>query len=208
MNTILSRLNRRNVHLILAVAGATGIAGLFLPFSWGISPIKAVLDENILQLAAPAFLSVFVTAATIRWIISGSYSKAEKAITYFVAVAAAGVTLSIYFKDGWWTYDFQGWFAFAIPIVVMLAGSYLVLMNSKMQVSKETNPLIAMQVAYLANCLMCLTLFWPNRSNFLSGDWEIGAYFCLVASIVYSIQIALFLTQKNEIADMTEVSVL
>ncbi|MEI8114574.1 MAG: hypothetical protein WCI54_13140 [Bacteroidia bacterium] len=208
MKTNLHQLNRRNVHLFLAVAGTSGIAGLFLPFSWNTSPMKAVLDENVFQLAVPSFLSVFITAATIRWIISVSFSKAEKAIAYFVGLAAAGVTLSIYFKDGWWSYDFQGWLAFATPIVVMIAGSYLMLMNSKMQFSKKTNPLIAMQVPYLANCLMCLVMFLPNSADWLSGYWQIGAYFCLAASIVYMIQIALFLTQKDEISGKPITSVL
>ncbi len=208
MKTNWRQLNRRNVHLFLAVAGTSGIAGLFLPFSWNTSPIKAVLDENVFQLAAPAFLSLFITAATIRWIISGAFSKAEKAIAYLVGLAAAVVTLTIYLEDGWWSYDFQGWSAFAIPIVVMIAGSYIMLINSKMQFSKKTNPLIAMQVPYLANCLMCLVMFLPNSGDWLSGDWQVGAYFCLVNSIVYMVQIALFLTQKNEIAEQSTASVL
>ena len=206
MNTNLHKSNRWNVHLLLAVAGMAGIAGLFLPFYWDVSPMKALFDKSLWRLAAPALLSVLVTAATTRWIISGSFSKAEKAIAYFVSVVSAGVTLSFLFNDNMWASDFQKWITFAIPLVVLLSGACLVLRKSRKRVSRETNPLIAMQVAYLANYLMCLVMFWPSGSDFLSGGWQIGAYFCLAASIVYMIQIALFLTQKNEIPDQTEVS--
>jgi len=207
MNTILNKSNRWNEHLSLAVAGFFGIVGLFLPFSYNTSPMQALLMKEVWPLGVPFFLSVFISAAAIRWIISGSFSKVEKTIAYFVGAAAAGVTLSFIFNGDSWPSNFQEWLAFPIPIVVFLSGAYLVFRNFRKQVSRETNPLIAMQVAYLANCLFCLVSFWYNGNNFFSGGWQIGAYFCLAASIVYLIQIVLFSGQKNEIPDQVEVTV-
>ncbi len=208
MNTNLHKSNRWNVHLFLAVAGMTGIVGLFLPFSWSTSPLKAVSENNLWQIATPAFLSVFITGASIRWLISGSFSKAEKAIAYILSVLSTCVTLLFIFSGGIWPSDVQEWLAYTIPFVVILSGSYLMFKNSGKQVLKETNPLIAMQLAYLANCLFCLVSFWPPEvDKYGLGGWQIGAYFCLAASIIYLIQIALFLMQKNETAYLAEVSV-
>jgi hypothetical protein len=206
MNTNLHKSNRWNVHLLLAVAGMTGIAGLFLPFYWDVSPMKALFDKSLWQLAAPALLSVLITVANIRWIISSTFSKAEKVIAFIISLAAAVITLSILYNGNMWPFHFRESFIFLIPQLVLLSGAFFVLRKHKKQVLWETNPLIALQVPYIANCWFCLAMFWPSGSGFLSGDWEIGAYFCLAASIVYLIQIVLFLTQKNEISDQAEVS--
>ncbi len=202
MKTNLSKSNRWNVHLLLAIVGTTGIAGLFLPFSWYTSPLKAVFYNDLWQLAAPAFLSVLITGAYTRWLISGSFSRAEKSIAYFLSAAMVGVSFSFYFNKNVWPLEFQGWVALIISIVVLIFGAYYLFKTFKKRVSNQCSILIAMQVAYLANCLMCLALFWPPKvDNYGLGGWNVGAYFCLMASFVYLIQIALFFTQKNEITD-------
>ncbi len=201
MKINLRKLNGWNAHQILAVTGISGIIGLFLPFSWSTSPLEALIGDAW-QIASPAFLSVFITFATIRFVISGSLFKVEKLIAYIVGLMAAGVTLSVIFSGNMWPTNFQELLAYVIPIVMLLLGAYLVLGKSKKGLSKEHNPLIAMQMTYLANCLMCLIAFWPPKvGEWGLGGWQIGAYFCLVASVVYLIQIALFLLQRNEISE-------
>ena len=208
MNTNLHKSNRWNVHLLLAVLGTTGIAGLFFSFTMEVSPMNAILEKDLWRLAAPFFLAVFVTVASIRRIFSVSFSKVEKVIAYIAGLLAAGVTVSFIFNSDMWPSGLQEWLTFAIPIVVLISGIFLVLINSRKQVSRETNHLIAMQVAYIANCLMCLFMFWPNGGDFFPGGWQVGAYFCLATSIVYLIQITLFLAQKDEIAEQIKDSVL
>jgi hypothetical protein len=194
--------------LLLSAAGITGIAGLFLPFTSGVSPFLAAHTETVWPLGVPFFLSIFIVAAATRWIISDLFTKVEKAIAYFIGAAATIVILSGYYTNGGWPSkysDFRDWIVFAIPLVIILSGSFLMFLNSKNRESRAINPLIALQVVYLANSLMCLVAFWPV-SMFIDG-WNIGAYFCLAASVVYSVQIFLFMTQKNEISDLSEVSV-
>jgi hypothetical protein len=152
-----------------------------------------VLDKALFRLAAPFFLSVLVFGAATRWIISGSFSGAEKAIAYFVSAATACVTISIPFTNDEWPSYFEEWLAALISVVVLLPGAYLVITKSKKRTSREFSPVIAIQVAYLANCLMCLVAFWAN--------WEVGAYFALSTAAVYLFQIALFSAQKNEVSD-------
>lgn len=207
MNTSLHKSNRWNVHLFLAFAGTTGIVGLFLPFSYDTSPILALLNAYVWQLGFPFFLSIFIIAATIRWIITGALLKVEKVIAYFVSVVAIVVTLSFIFNGEMWPSNFQEWLSVLISIAVLLSGAFLVYRNSKKRTTKVSNPLIAMQTAYLTNCMFCLVSFWPNGHEFFSGGLQIGAYFCLAASIVYIVQIALFLTQRNENSIEAEVTV-
>jgi hypothetical protein len=206
MNTTLQYSRHRSVHLLLAIVGTTGIAGLFLPFSFNYSPVKAVSDEYIWRLATPFFLSILVTIYNIRRIISVSFPVAGKAIAYFISAATAGVTLSIYFTGDVGASDFQEWLAFIIPLIVLLSGAYLVITRSKKRNSKEYSPIIAIQVAYLANCLMCLVAFWPNGQGIFRGGWQIGAYFALATAVVYLLQIRLFLVQDRESAAQTDPS--
>src|SRR5437899_1510990 len=59
--------HRSIAHLLLTVVGITGIVGLFLPFTWGKSPVDAVSDKELWRLALPFFLAVLASAASIRW---------------------------------------------------------------------------------------------------------------------------------------------
>lgn len=199
MGTILQKSNQRRIHIFLAIAGMTGIIGLFLPFSWDVSPMKALIAKDFWQLAAPAFLSILVTSATLRWIILGSFSRPEKIIAYSVSVTSACITLSFILKMDLFQTDFQEWVSAIIPIVVLLLGAFVVIRNSSKKGLRNYNPLIAMEIAYLANCLFCLAGFWSNGNQILGG-WEIGAYFCLAACIVYTLHIILFLKQKIDIS--------
>jgi hypothetical protein len=190
---------RRNFHLFLTVAGTTGIAGLFLPFTFDYSPVESVSDENIWRLAAPFFLSVLITIYSVLRIVPVSFPVAGKVFAYIISAATAGLTLSIYFTGDVGASEFQEWLALIIPLVVLISGTCLVIVKSKKQTSREYNPLIAIQVAYLANCLMCLVAFWPSGQGIFKGGWQIGAYFALTTAVVYLLQIALFLTQKDSI---------
>jgi hypothetical protein len=59
-------------HLLFTLLGMAGIAGLFLPLTWDVSPLEAVPTPEFWRLAAPFFLAVLASAASIRWIISGT----------------------------------------------------------------------------------------------------------------------------------------
>jgi hypothetical protein len=186
--------NRSISLLLLTVSGTAGIAALFLPFIPDISPVDAVLELyrtgyswlwQLLLLAFPFFLSVLVSAASVRWMISGLLSQPERTIAYMLSSMMALVPLYIIIL---WIIDpspseVRYWLTLVMPLLTLLFGVYAVVKNLRNKGSKEVSAVMAMQIVYLSNALLCLILFF--------GDWQVGAYFVVVISIVYLLQIIL-----------------
>jgi len=184
--------NRLIVQLLLTVAGVAGIAGLFLPFTFGTSPIDAALDKDFWRLAIPFFLAILASAASIRWVMSGSFSRLERAIAYIVSALIAGVTLSLWFPP------FEErpvgpreWLAVVSPGPILALGIYFLIRNSRAAQPEKFKPVMAIQVAYLANAAFCLIGFF--------GDWQRGAYCVLVASAAFVLQILLALLPERDV---------
>jgi hypothetical protein len=173
VNTTRQHAHRSIAHLLLTVVGMTGIAGLFLPFTWGTSPVDAVSEGALWRLALPFFLAVLASAASIRWVISGSFSGLERATAYVVSASMVGVTLSLWFPLGPSTT--QEW----------------LIRNSRIAPSRQFNPVMAIQVAYLAHAVLCLIGFF--------GLWELGAYCVLVAALAFVLQIILASAQPGRL---------
>jgi len=204
MNTTIHNISHRKLHVFLSIAGLTGIAVLFLPFTFDISPLTALQEQSYWKIAAPAFLAVFISFAAVRWIISGSFSKAEVVIAYIVSTASAFETLSFLYqiiRETWPPSEFEVTliFVIVIPLLVLLSGSWLVISKLKHKISRDYCPIIALQVAYLADCLMCLILFCPFFDDFFTG-WQIGAWFSIATAVIYLVQIYLYSTQKDELS--------
>ena len=196
MNTTMPNRPRSIFQLLLTVVGLVGIAALFLPFTEGVSPADVVLayfrgedTATIWKLAVPFFLSVLVSSASLRWIVSGTLSRPERMIAHFVSVAIASMTLSLYWDDVTWPSNIREWLALATPVSTLILGVYIVIRSWRMPSLRELSALMSMQVAYLANCLLCLISF--------VGGWQIGAYFALVTAVVYSAQIAVMFVQRG-----------
>jgi len=175
--------HRSMVYLLLTIVGMSGTVGLFLPFTFGTSPVDAVSDQVLWRVALPFFLAVLASAASIRWVLSGSFSGLERAIAYFVSASMVGVTLSLWFplKEGPST--IQEWLAFVSPEPILALGIYFLIRNSRMGPSRNFNPIMVIQIAYLANAVLCLILFFR--------DWQWGAYCILVAAVAFVLQIVL-----------------
>lgn len=175
--------HRSTVHLLLTLVGMIGIAGLFLPFTEGVSPVAAALDGAFWKLALPFFLAILASAASIRWVISGSFSGLEWAIAYVVSASMVGVTLSVSFPFESRPANIQEWVATLSPYAIVALGLYFLIRNSRIGSSREFNPVLAIQIAYLANAALCLMGFF--------GDWQLGAYCALVAVLAFALQIVL-----------------
>ena len=189
MKSVSSILNRSRIQVLLAFAGTAGIATVFLPFTYGVSPAHAVLQKELSLmrlLAIPFFAGIIVSGASIRWIISGTFSRAEKAISYLVSASTAAMPLTLLGftvgEQGWPT-ESRDWLTFAIPVVALLVGVYPLIRSIKDQRTVEFSPVMALQLAYIANCLFCLDVF--------RDDWEVGSYFAIVTVVAYLIQITL-----------------
>jgi hypothetical protein len=183
VNTTRQHAHRSIVHLLLTVVGMTGIAGLFLPFTFGTSPVDAASNKELWRLALPFFLAILASAASIRWVISGSFSGRERAIAYVVSASMVGVTLSLWFPFEGGPATLQEWLAIVSPEPILALGVYFLIRNSRMTPSRKFNPVMAIQIAYLAHAVLCLIAFF--------GDWELGAYCVLVAALAFVLQMIL-----------------
>lgn len=177
------RSNKPAVHLVLTVMGMAGSAGLFLPFVYDVSPATALSQGDLRLMALPFFLAPLALAESLRWIISGSSSRLERAMAYLLSTAMAGSTLLLCAVPENWPSGVQDWLSFGAPLATLFLGICFLIRNSKISTSREFNPVLAMHTAYLANALLCLIGFF--------GDWQVGAYFVLITASVFVIQIIL-----------------
>ena len=188
-----TQLRRRDVivHSILTLAGALGIPAIFLPFAYGYSPWDAILDEGFWRLGLPFFLSPFATAGSLRWIISGAPSRPERVFGYVLSAVAATATLLFYLVSDWPS-DGQEWLGWLMPLAILGLGVYFLVRGWGRPPFKEFNSVMTVELAYLANGVLCLVGFF--------GDWQVGAYCVLVAGSMFTLQIALILAQGPHIA--------
>jgi hypothetical protein len=174
---------------------AAGIAAIFLPFTWEVSPMMAVREELLWMLAIPFFLPIAVAAASIRWIASGSLSKPEAAMAYVASGSAAGITLA--FIGRFLVEEDAGpvrnadWLALSAAIVILTLGTCLLITIWRTLKRPDFRPLMALQVAYLGNAAFCLIEFFD------SPGWQAGAYVTLGTVIAYLLQIILVYPQSH-----------
>ena len=163
--------------MLLTLIGLTGVFALFLPFTFSESPTSAVAGRDFWRLGLPFFLVVPVSLGYIRWIITGALSRAERVFGYLMGVISACLTLSLYVQ-GSGPSRIRDWVSLVLPLIVFAAGGFITSRNWR---TDRVNALVAMQVAYVANSLLCLTSFF--------GEWQVGAYVTLLPTLSYAAQI-------------------
>ena len=203
MSATKSRMGWFGLDAFLAVAGTAGIAVLFLPFdsTLSISPLGAIRMAFTKPggwllgfFAAPFFLSILITGAALRQLISSTLSRAEQSLAYVAAAAMACLTILLYVLP--WVIDpssdsldlssasAKDLLISLAPAAVLLVGAGLVVRNSRPGRRRPGNAVMALEVAYLANFLLCLLSF--------SDELGIGAYLALITAVVYVVDIARF----------------
>jgi hypothetical protein len=180
-------MNRSPIQWFLTIAGLSGIASIFLKFTWDASPFDAVYDKNFWALGTPFLLSVIISAFVIRWNLTGRSSLLEQIITYLIGFSMMAVVISSNFR---FLFDIEK------SIVIfsassLIAGIFLVIRNHRLGKYKNLSPIMLMQTAYIGNAIFCLIGFW--------GGWQIGAYFTLVTIIVYAAQMVWISCHKKAI---------
>jgi hypothetical protein len=93
------------------------------------------------------------------------------------------VTVSAYLFLDSWPSGTQEWLSMIAPIVALVGGIFVLIRSSKLGQIAAVGPVLAIQVAYLCNGLLCLIAFF--------GDWQVGAYCVLLTAVVFVIQIVL-----------------
>jgi hypothetical protein len=189
---------RSRFSLMVAIVGLAGVASIFLPFTYAVSPLDAAGtlpflrgDEHFLgglwRLGVPLFLAILVTVGTFRRVVSGRLTRAERMVGYLAALVAAACLLSIFFTYG--ADDAQSspsgiieWFMVAFPLVGLAAGVYLLRRNSRTGVPDAASTIAAMQIVYVIVAIICL-------ATYASPELQIGAYLVAVTTLVYLVQI-------------------
>ena len=182
---------------------------MFLPFTaklspWSIAwsgvfpglsgdPGHALRTHLYVELPAvlPAFLAIFATVGAIRWLISGSLSLAERIIAFF---ASASMLLLSLYGSLVWGLPFGRSASFLmlnlslfIHILVLAPGIGALIWCWRIDWSKRYMPVMSLQVVYVAHAGMWLIAFFR--------EWQLGAYFGLVAVVVFIAQTVLVLVE-------------
>ncbi len=95
----------------------------------------------------------------------------------------AGLTISMSFPFTIRPENIYEWVRPLSPYPILALGRYFLIRDSSKGPSREFNPLLPSQVAYVANAVLCLIGFY--------GDWEQGAYCALIAALAFVLQIVL-----------------
>ena len=189
---------RSRFSLVVAIVGLAGVAAVFLPFTFNVSPLDAVRALPFLQgdahllgglwrLGVPFLLAILVTVGTFRRIVLGPLTRAELVVGYLAALVAACCFLSLYLPYG--NDDparapsgFSEWFMFLVSWVGSAAGAYLLWRNLQRGVPHAANIISAMQIVYAIVAVFCMVAF-------ASEGWQIGAYLVAVTTLVYLVHI-------------------
>ena len=183
---------RSRFSLAVAIIGLAGVAAIFLPFTYGTSPLSATFD-GLWQFGVPLMLAILVTLGSFRWIVTGRLSRAERLSAYLAALVAACCILllpgvfvvsMLTGQGGGATRPSGGieWFMFAFPLLGSLVGAYLLRKNLRAGVPDAVNAVAAMQVVYVTVAILSFAVFGTY-------GWQIGAYLVAVTTLVYLVQI-------------------
>ena len=191
MNTrgnIVPAISSTAIQWLLTAIGAVGIPAIILPFAYDLSPLAVAWSQDTFlkdmwRFSWPFFLPVLITIAIVRWMILKKHSRAEVISGYMLSAAILGITFSGYFGHIEWMDDVNSQIAFFSPFVILSFGIFVVVRNWKKLIPKPSGAIVVMQVAYLANCSLCLGGF--------IGSWQIAAYLSLATAIAYVVQIIL-----------------
>jgi hypothetical protein len=170
---------------LVAVATLAGVPALFLNFAYNVSPLDALLEaggdaEGVWRLGLPFFLIVPLAALAARFGRSGRLTKGDRIAAYAAAAVAAGVTLSLYLISRPEAHSTQEIASMTAPLVMLAAGAWLFL---RVRRAAGPAPLVALEVPYLANMLLCLIAF--------QGEWQAGAWCALAATAATGLALAM-----------------
>jgi hypothetical protein len=175
------------IQWLLTVVGGIGIPAIVLDFAWSTSPLAAAPDRDLWRLAWPFFLPILVTLGSLHWLVSTRLSRTERMVAYLASTIMVCVMLSMYLTLNEWPDKLGERLGIILPIVILGVGAVALFRTRHNEIFRPVRALMSMQVAYSANCVLCLsTLF---------GMWQIGAYCSLVTIVAYFSQT--FLAWRN-----------
>jgi len=189
-------------RLIFLLLGIPAGIQVFLPFTYGVSPLDAVeagkflgsSDEwRLALLGIPFFSALFILAWKVRLWVPISVKQPEIIAGYSIAgvfLLATGIyfIFSIVFIVDNGSFSILEWALFSINFVLILLCLVFNYMNFRRHVPSEAKVHLSLLSVYFPNTVLCLWGFY--------GDWQIGAYLALYAVIVYLIEIVLITSRE------------
>jgi hypothetical protein len=197
----------RLLQTCLVALGAIGIISIFLSFTRRIAPFDLIVlnapqilawrlpnrhDIWLILLASPFWLAIPITAASLKRLWTGRLSRVAWLTSYGLGLVMAGATLGFIGlaltekplptdtspEEYLALFSPQEYLALLLPLFILVLGTGWVIRNKQRRLLLHApNAVIAMQVAYIANGVLCLTLF--------QDDWKSGAYITLATVAVY-----------------------
>ncbi len=177
------------IQRLLSLAGGIGVAAIFLPYTYNISPLEAAIEPDFWRLAAPALLPLFVFILSLRWLFIGILSAPERVIAYIAASASVATTLYVYIMGIGLPDSIMSWLGYILPFTTLVIAIFIVIRTRKNGAFSSSRPIMMLQFAYLVNALLCLCAFYD--------ELQIGGWLTLGTVIFYSIQISLVNCNKN-----------
>lgn len=180
---MIGSLGRTSRHALLIIPAVTGIATLFLPFTFDTSPWHAKLDRDLWWVADPFFLTLLITVLSARKLVWGALSPAERIVAYLAGATSIGVWAWFgVTRFSEWSQESQSVMAMTASFAMLVGGVVLLICSLRSESGRSLAPVVALEVAYLGNSAFCLVDF--------AGGWQKGAYYALVTSVLYLVQAA------------------
>lgn len=202
--------------LLFAMFGLVGISTIVLPFYENVSPLIVIGEwyhdlvpgPGLFSLAfyapvaAPFFLSILISIASLRVGVVGRLSKFEAGCAWVAAPLATAGTLWFAIRFLWFAQeavrrgdlpklvrDWADLVLLTLAPVAIVVGIVMIARAAKRRTIPH--PLLAvtaMQWTYIANAAF-LEAVWPGWRGWLGG-YQIGAYLTLATVLVYGAHIA------------------
>ncbi len=206
----------------LVALSAIGIASIFLPLTRKIAPFDLIalnapsvlagrLPDRygvwLILLVSPFWLAIPITAASVKRLWTGRLSRVAWVTCYGFSLAMAGATLGFIglgvsekalpkdrpLEEYLVLFSPQEYFVLLLPLAILILGAGWVIRNRRRRLLLHAlNAVIAMQVAYVANGVLCLALF--------QDDWENGAYITLATIVLYLTHMVLVSSTRSTAA--------
>lgn len=203
----------------LVALSVIGIVSIFLPFTRNVAPFDVIVlnapvilagklpnryDIWLILLTGPFFLAIPITAASLKRLWTGRLSRVAWLTSYGLALAMAGATLGFIglglsekaspmdrsLEEYLVLLSPQEYLVLFLPLAILALGAGWVIRNRRRRLLLHAlNAVITMQVAYIANGVLCLVLF--------QDDWKNGAYVTFVTVVVYLTHIALVSSRRS-----------
>ncbi len=199
------------LQLCLVALTTIGIASIFLPFTRSVAPFDVIVlnepgvlagqlpnrhDVLLILLTSPFWLAIPITLASLKRLLAGRLSRVAWFTSYTLALIMGSATLGFVglglsgktLPKDWSLEKYLAVFSpqehiVLLPVAILIFGAGWVIRNRRRQLLLHSlNAVIAMQVVYIANGVLCLALF--------QDDWKSGAYVTLATVVVYLAHIA------------------